>query len=207
MNLVEAILASRQPSMLKRTNNIPNQKSGPTFEKVLVKLLDGGLGPVTSGPAEAEGEIKFREGIKFVLEREGARPVREDGGRESSRYGILQSTAAEYGYKGSVRNLSRTEAESIYRKLWDKSGAASLPYPLSTVHFDTYVNSPAAAGKFLQQSQGNAEVYLRLREQRYARLADIKPDQFGKYLKGWTNRIQGLRGVVAQYKQDKSFKA
>ncbi len=75
----------------------------------------------------------------------------ETAARESSRFGILQSTAKEYGYKGNIRNITRADAEAIYKKIWDKSGAASLSYPLSLVHFDTYVNSPAAASKAVEK--------------------------------------------------------
>jgi hypothetical protein len=82
-----------------------------------------------------------------------------------------------------------------------------LPFPLSTVHFDTYVNSPSAAEKILTKSQGNTDVYLRLREQRYTRLAEIRPEQFGKYLKGWSNRIKNLQTMVAQYKSGTNYKA
>jgi lysozyme family protein len=151
--------------------------------------------------------MKFRDGLKFVLEREGSKHVREDGGRESSKYGILQSTAEEHGYQGNVKDLTRADAEAIYRKIWEKSGAESLPFPLSTVHFDTYVNSPSAAEKILTKSQGNTDVYLRLREQRYTRLAEIRPEQFGKYLKGWSNRIKNLQTMVAQYKSGTNYKA
>jgi lysozyme family protein len=151
--------------------------------------------------------MKFRDGLKFVLEREGSKHVREDGGRESSKYGILQSTAKEHGYQGNVKDLTRADAEAIYRKIWEKSGAESLPFPLSTVHFDTYVNSPSAAEKILTKSQGNTDVYLRLREQRYTRLAEIRPEQFGKYLKGWSNRIKSLQTMVAQYKSGTNYKA
>ena len=133
--------------------------------------------------------------------------MREDGGRENSRYGILQSTAREYGFKGNIKDITRADAEAIYRKLWDKSGAASLPFPLSTVHFDTYVNSPSAADKILTKSQGTADVYLRMREQRYTRLAEIRPEQYGKYLKGWNNRIKNLRTMVADYRNGNFLKA
>jgi lysozyme family protein len=141
------------------------------------------------------------------MEKEGSKTVREDGGRETSKYGILQSTAREYGYKGNIKDISRADAEAIYRKLWEKSGSASLPFPLSTVHFDTYVNSPSAADKILAKSQGNPHVYLQLREQRYARLAEVRPELYSKYLKGWNNRIKSLRTMVTQHRNGIIFKA
>jgi len=141
----------------------------------------------------------FSRVMKIVMKHEGTSYVHKDGGRESSRMGILQSTAREYGYTGDIKNISKADAEAIYRKMWEKSGAAKLPYPLSVVHFDTYVNSPAAARRILKQAGGDVDTYLNLRERRFVRLAEIRPGRYGKYLKGWINRVNNLRTVAAQY--------
>jgi hypothetical protein len=42
------------------------------------------------------------------------------------------------------------------------------------VHFDSYVNNPASSKRFLGKIQGDVGTYLKLREQRYVRLA--RPD-------------------------------
>ena len=123
----------------------------------------------------------------------------------SSKFGILQSTAREHGYKGNIKNITRVDAEAIYKKIWDKSGAASLPYPLSLVHFDTYVNSPAAATKLLKKSAGNTDAYLSMRAHRYTRLAELRPAQYGKYLKGWINRVADLRNIIAGHEVFRNF--
>jgi lysozyme family protein len=152
---------------------------------------------------DLDDNVKFKESLKTVLKYEGTRLVKEDGGRkESSKYGILESTAKELGYKGNIRSLTMADVETIYRKIWNKSGAGSLPYPLSVVHFDTYVNSPAMAKKILLQSNGNVDKYLGLRLERYNRLAQLKPERYGKYLNGWTNRIKSLK-VIANSSFDK----
>jgi hypothetical protein len=143
---------------------------------------------------------KFKEGLKTVLKHEGSSLVKEDGGgKESSKYGIIESTAREYGYKGNIRSLTMADAETIYRKIWDKSGAGSLPYPLSVVHFDTYVNSPSMAKKILRQSGGNVDAYLGLRLERYNRLAQLRPERYEKYLNGWTNRIKNLKVLASTF--------
>ena len=159
------------------------------------------LSPVVMSRLEVEDEIKFRECLNFVLKQEGAKHVADDGGKESSRYGILQSTAKSLGYNGDIKNISKQEVEAIYRKIWDKSGAKDLPLPMSLVHFDTYVNSPAMAKRLLKKSDGNIEVYLKSREQRYTRLAEARPETFNKYLKGWKNRIASLTNAVAEYRK------
>jgi lysozyme family protein len=140
----------------------------------------------------------MRKALRFVLEHEGSDYVASDAGKESSKYGILQATAARCGYKGDVRHMSRAEAEAIYRKIWDESGSRNLPAGLALVHFDTYMNSPQAAKKMLQSSGGDTDTYLRLRTQRYARLSQLKPARYAQYMKGWMKRIHDLRTVVAQ---------
>jgi hypothetical protein len=155
---------------------------------------------------DLDDNAKFKEGLKIVFKHEGSSLVKEDGGgRESSKYGIIESTAKEYGYKGNIRSLTMADAETIYRKIWDKSGAGSLPYPLSVVHFDTYVNSPSMARKILRQSDGNVNAYLGLRLERYNRLAQLRPDRYGKYLNGWTNRVKNLKVLANTFvnKQNK----
>ncbi|HEX2966418.1 MAG TPA: glycosyl hydrolase 108 family protein [Syntrophorhabdaceae bacterium] len=149
---------------------------------------------------QTRADEKFKKCLSFVLEKEGVKFVVEDGtSRESSKMGILQSTARQFGYKGNVKNLNAKDAERIYRKVWEQSGAASLPFPLALVHFDSYVNNPASSMKFLQKSNGDTATYLRLREQRYVRLASAKPEMFGKYLQGWKNRIKSLQTLVASH--------
>jgi len=198
----------------KRTDSFIVNPDASNFQDILLRSLTNGRAEqaqMSSMHAEPgvdplagfhDEETRFRKCLDFVLEKEGSRLVKEDGERGSSRYGILQSTARAFGYKGNIRNITREQVEGIYKKLWDKSGAASLPYPLCVVHFDTYVNSPAAARKILQRSQGNIDSYLGMREQRYVRLASAKPQVYAKYLKGWKNRITSLRTVVAQYEKD-----
>ena len=161
------------------------------------RVMDPPLGRSGSGNGAA-GNAAMKEALRFVLEHEGSRYVASDAGKESSRYGILQATAARFGYHGDVRHMSRTEAEAIYRKIWDESGSGNLPAGLALVHFDTYMNSPQAAKKMLQTSGGNTDTYLRLRTQRYARLSRLKPARYAQYMKGWMKRVHDLRTVAAQ---------
>lgn len=148
----------------------------------------------------------MREVIDFVLKQEGSTYVSRDGGRESSKYGVLQSTARAYGFNGSIKNLTRADAEAIYEKMWQESGAQKLPRELALVHFDTYINSPAAARKMLKACEGDTDKYLDLRAQRYSRLAEKRPERFAKYMKGWMNRIDRLKTMVARYDNTPSVK-
>jgi lysozyme family protein len=141
------------------------------------------------------GSDTMKAALRFVLDHEGSAYVAVDGG-ESSRYGIRQSTAERFGHQGSVRNMSRAQAEGIYSKLWVESGAQALPPRLAVVHFDTYMNSPAAARRILRASEGDANAYLQMRSARYARLGQIRPDRYARYMKGWMNRIHDLRAMA-----------
>jgi hypothetical protein len=148
--------------------------------------------------ARPPGNDLKEEGFRFVFVHEGSDYVSRDGGNESSKFGILQTTANRYGFRGSVGDMLRQDAEAIYEKIWEESGAANLPRELALVHFDTYVNSPAAAKKMLRSSDGSPEVYLDLRSQRYKRLSHMKPERYGKYVRGWMNRIENLRSLIAE---------
>ncbi|OQX15403.1 MAG: hypothetical protein BWK76_13170 [Desulfobulbaceae bacterium A2] len=134
--------------------------------------------------------------MQTIFRHEGSRYVGSDAGGESSKYGILQSTAKENGYVGDIRNITQDQAKEVYRKIWNKSGAAQMSSDLSLVYFDSYINHPASAKRFLAQSGGDIDTILQLRETRYQELAATKPERFGRYLKGWTNRITSLRTAV-----------
>lgn len=196
---------NKNQKKMNPTTNMPNITFGHLFQRSLedidIKNLLLQNNTAESGFSKPiDEEAKFRECLAFVLEKEGSKLVRRDGGSgESSKYGILQSTARAFGYKGNIQAITRSQAEKIYKKLWEQSGAASLSFPLAVVHFDSYVNNPASSKRFLEKSQGDVGTYLKLREQRYMRLAAAKPEVYGKYLQGWKNRIKGLETMVAAY--------
>ncbi|HMK61701.1 MAG TPA: glycosyl hydrolase 108 family protein [Dissulfurispiraceae bacterium] len=160
-------------------------------------------GPTSAASTGMQSGSDFRAVMKVVMKHEGITYVKLDGGKAPSKMGILQSTARQYGYSGDIKNITKAQAEAIYKKMWEQSGASTLSYPLSVIHFDTFVNSPAAARKILKQSGGDIDAYLRIREQRYVRLASIKPERYGRYLNGWMNRVNDLRIIVAEYSRNK----
>lgn len=157
--------------------------------------------PITIETTQQTQKDYYKEIMQIVFKHEGKTLVKDDGGKESSRFGILASTAKQHGYNGELSDMTKADAEKIYKKLWDKSGAANLPYPLSLIHFDTYVNSPSAAKRILEKSKGDIDSYLDLREQRYNRLVELRPERFSKYLKGWKNRINNLRALANEHRQ------
>lgn len=156
--------------------------------------------PVTGTPTSENQKMK--EVLHVVFGHEGSAYVKRDAGPEASRFGILQRTATQYGYEGNVKYMTKDQAEQIYKKIWAESGAEGLSPSLALVHFDTYVNSPAAAKRILKQSGGDTSVYLKMRSQRYLRLSNANPVRYGKYVKGWMNRINNLKQLVAAAAQN-----
>lgn len=74
-----------------------------------------------------------------------------------TNWGITENVARAFGYKGDMRNLSRSVALEIYRRRYwegpkfDAVGAYSMP--IAEEMFDTGVNmGPGVAAKFLQRA-------------------------------------------------------
>ena len=201
MILTSHLLQKKRGNILKANgvNGAVDMRFNNLLNQSLEKLQTGNNKTMSSKQLPAPATVNsFNEALKFVLKQEGEKFVHRDAGSgESSKYGILQSTAREYGYNGNIKNLTLDDAKIIYRKIWEKSGASSLPAALSVVHFDTYVNSPAMARKLLGRSSKDVNTYLRMREQQYVGLAEKKPEVYEKYLKGWKNRVESLRVMVA----------
>jgi len=201
MILTSHLLQKKRDNILKTNgaNGASDMRFNDLFNQSLEKLQAGNnqTVPFKHLPAQSNAN-SFNEALKFVLKQEGEKFVHRDAGSgESSKYGILQSTAREYGYNGNIKNITLDDAKIIYRRIWEKSGASSLSPALSVVHFDTYVNSPAMAKKLLSRSNKDISTYLKMREQRYVGLAEKKPEVYEKYLRGWKNRVESLRVTAA----------
>jgi len=112
LDLVNSIIVSQRMRTVERNGRLALNRAGNLrFNELLRKSMDQkeqkalqGKGiPLrrdladTSGTTPADEGQRFTECLNFVLAKEGSRYVHEDGGKESSRYGILQSTARELG--------------------------------------------------------------------------------------------------------------
>lgn len=104
----------------------------------------------------------FEKSLSFILGNEGGlsdHPADKGG---LTNLGITQSTLdrAQLEFTGlpsSVKDLTRTQAEEIYRVFyWEESKADMMPYPLCTLHFDAAVNhGVGGAAKLLQRAINN----------------------------------------------------
>ena len=209
------ILQKKRDNILK-INNTTDKQFSNILNKNIEKLQKtpnekntalNQLSPSYTLNTTVNKKDRFEEALNFVLKHEGKRLVHRDGASgESSMYGILQSTANENGYKGNIKDITVEDVKAIYRKIWEKSGASSLPPALSVVHFDTYVNNPAMAKKLLNRSKGDINIYLKMREQQYVNLAEKRPEVFKRYLKGWKTRVDNLRTMIAGIEDKKTTK-
>lgn len=209
------ILQKKRDNILK-INNTTDKQFSNILNKNIEKLQKtpnekntvlNQLSPSYTLNTTVNKKDRFEEALNFVLKHEGKNLVHRDGASgESSMYGILQSTANENGYKGNIKDITVEDVKAIYRKIWEKSGASSLPPALSVVHFDTYVNNPAMAKKLLNRSKGDINIYLKMREQQYVNLAEKRPEVFKRYLKGWKTRVDNLRTMIAGIEDKKTTK-
>ena len=209
------ILQKKRDNILK-INNTTDKQFSNILNKNIEKLQKtpnekntalNQLSPSYTLNTTVNKKDRFEEALNFVLKHEGKHLVHRDGASgESSMYGILQSTANENGYKGNIKDITVEDVKAIYRKIWEKSGASSLPPALSVVHFDTYVNNPAMAKKLLNRSKGDINIYLKMREQQYVSLAEKRPEVFKRYLKGWKTRVDNLRTMIAGIEDKKTTK-
>lgn len=102
----------------------------------------------------------FDQAVNLVLQQEGGfvRHSRDPGG--ATNFGITRETLARARGRPvsveDVRNLTRAEAVSIYRRFyWDAVRADELPPGLALVVFDLAVNSgPFRAVQMLQRALG-----------------------------------------------------
>jgi len=83
---------------------------------------------------------------------------------------------------------------NIYKtRYWDPIGADKMEPRMAQVAFDTAVNlGVGRTQQLLKQAEGDPEKLLALRQQHYNDLIARDPETYGKYGRGWSNRVQTL---------------
>jgi hypothetical protein len=115
---------------------------------------------------------------------------RPDGTFVGTRWGI---SALAYPNEDIV-NLTKERALFLYKRdYWEPSGAGKLPWPLALLHFDSYVQNPGSAMKFLNASGGNPALYLAERIRWYTNL-----DTWEYHGKGWMRRCATMLEEVGE---------
>lgn len=143
--------------------------------------FQGGGGVPPSGGFES-----FYEG--FLAPAEGGYVARDGRSGAPANFGVNQAANPDI----DVKNLTRDQAKQImHERYWKPSGADQIADPrLQAIHADTAVNMGVGKAKeLLQQSGGDPERYLALREQRYRQIG-------GPDLEGWLRRNRNLAQYV-----------
>jgi lysozyme family protein len=150
----------------------------------------------------------FDAAASLIFKHEGKRIVQNDNGKGPARYGILQTTLKELDPEAKIANsvteLDDGKAKQIYKKIWYRAGCDKLDYPLNIIHFDTFMHRPSMAIETLDNSDGDPQAYLDLRQTALRGLRGYK-----RFATSWEGRIRNLTkllvpaGPAAEKKSDR----
>jgi hypothetical protein len=146
----------------------------------------------------APGDLgAFNGAVKRTLGFEGGLNPRDTNGTPTN-FGINQKANPDV----NVRGLDQAGATALYKsRYWDAIGGDQLQQQnpaLARVAFDTAVIAgPEKAKQLIQQSGGDPNKLLDLREQFQSSLIKSDPQKYGPYAQAWANRNQGLRSDIA----------
>ena len=89
--------------------------------------------------------MEFESALTHILASEGGYVNHPNDPGGETRYGITKHTARAHGYKGPMRELPLSVAESIYRKsYWDACRCDELPPGIRLAVFDAAITSGSA---------------------------------------------------------------
>lgn len=129
-------------------------------------------------------DLGFDTCVNFVIDSlEGGDALVVDSGGKT-RFGISGKAHPTL----NIDELTRQEAICIYYdQYWQPAGCEMLSWPFNLVTFDTAVNQGVSQAVQMRLASYNWSQMLMERIDRYAHLADTKPD-LAKYFRGWVNR-------------------
>jgi lysozyme family protein len=137
--------------------------------------------------------VDLEELIDALIDREGGYVNHPSDRGGPTNYGITEAVARAHGFSGSMRNLPRSEAAAIYKRLyWLRprfDQVAKRSVAVASELFDSAVNmGPAVAATFLQRALSA----LNRERQDYA---DLVPDgRIGPATLAALDRFLELRG-------------
>ncbi len=149
----------------------------------------------------------FEKALEFLFPPEGGYVNNKHDRGGPTNMGITQSTFNSYRkrkdlpYK-DVKNITREEAKAIYYDdYWKVSGADKISDPnMAVAMFDTAVlHGPGTAKIFYNQSNGDLNKFLEIRQKSYDKIVANDPEQKIFY-NGWNNRVNNLRNSIKNNK-------
>lgn len=146
-----------------------------------------------------EQDKEFDEFIKrtFKFEGEKGEITTDTGGL--TKYGISKNANPNV----DIEKLTPEQAIKIYReKYYDELGDLShLSKKSRIVAYDASVNhGPGFAKSMIKKIGNDPEKMLQHRQNHYNHLALSDPAKYGKYHKGWINRIEAIRKEITNMK-------
>lgn len=163
----------------------------------VIRMSGGGMAGYAPGFRDTGAvNTAFEDAFRTTLRYEGGY-VENDAGKGPSKFGINKAANPDV----DVKNLTKDQARELYKKrYWDVIGGDSLAAKnpaLAKVAFDTAVNmGPAKAKQLVEQSQGDPNAILAMRQQHYDKLIENDPKKFSPYKAGWQSRLADLATSV-----------
>ena len=163
----------------------------------VLRMAGGGMAGYMPGFKDTGAvNAAFEDAFRTTLRYEGGY-VENDAGKGPSKFGINKAANPDV----DVKNLTKDKARELYKKrYWDAIGGDSLAAKdpaLAKVAFDTAVNMGVGKAKQLvEQSQGDPNAILALRQQHYDKLIENDPKKFSPYKAGWQSRLADLATSV-----------
>lgn len=150
------------------------------------------LNAVRKAGLPAAGGAGFPDAVERLLAREGGYSDNPADRGGKTNFGISSKAYPNL----DVSKLTREQARDIYKRdYWDAIGADQLDPSVREIAFDAAVNHGAGtARKMLEQSGGDPQRMLALRQKLYGEIAANDPSQ-RQFSKGWQNRLAGLNPV------------
>ncbi len=98
----------------------------------------------------------FQDALKRVLQHEGGYVNHPSDPGGETNFGITKSTARQFGYSGSMRNIPADVVEKIYKaQYWDAMNCDNYEFAIAFHMFDAAVNHGLLnARKILQRAVG-----------------------------------------------------
>ena len=163
----------------------------------VLRMAGGGMAGYIPGFRDTGAvNTAFEDAFRTTLRYEGGY-VENDAGKGPSKFGINKAANPDV----DIKNLTKDKARELYKKrYWDAIGGDSLAAKdpaLAKVAFDTAVNMGVGKAKQLvEQSQGDPNAILALRQQHYDKLIENDPKKFSPYKAGWQSRLADLATSV-----------
>lgn len=163
--------------------------------------------------------------LEYIYQVEGGYFNHPNDPGGPTKYGIIQSEARKWGYKGDMRDLPKELATEIYLSdYWDKVGLKNVKsFKVALCIFDMQVNGGTAGALIAQRTVNrlgvanlaedrklgpksfegiNAcdpdkfiEKYCELQKDFYVSISEAKP-KLKVFLKGWFNRVQAKKVFI-----------